>query len=161
MAVPEQFPTREIRKRKRRRRQDKLAISARLVLEDHVKGDIGIFSDDLFYDLFPEFANGGSPLSHANDEADANLELQIQMKMTIRKGGQIILRYRHGHQPRILKIQSGLLSRFDPPAGWRILRFSFLRRRLPFKDSPSHYNEMRLRNLLDIVEMGLKYKFWM
>ncbi|KAI0013490.1 peroxisomal biogenesis factor 6 [Xylariaceae sp. FL0662B] len=48
------------RKRRRRRRQDKPAISARLVLDDHVKGDIGILSDDLFADLFP----------HLQDESD-------------------------------------------------------------------------------------------
>ncbi|KAJ9157524.1 Peroxisomal biogenesis factor 6 [Pleurostoma richardsiae] len=41
------------RKRKRRRRQDKPAIAARLVLDDHVKGDVGILSEDLFADLFP------------------------------------------------------------------------------------------------------------
>ncbi|KAI2629846.1 peroxisomal biogenesis factor 6 [Hypoxylon sp. NC1633] len=41
------------RKRRRRRRLDKPAISARLVLDNHVKGDIGILSDDLFADLFP------------------------------------------------------------------------------------------------------------
>lgn len=40
------------RKRKRRR-QDKSAISAGLVLDDHVKGDVGILSEDLFADLFP------------------------------------------------------------------------------------------------------------
>lgn len=45
------------RKRKRRR-QDKSAISARLVLDDHVKGDIGILSEDLFADLFPAIAQG-------------------------------------------------------------------------------------------------------
>ncbi|RYP37840.1 hypothetical protein DL766_001328 [Monosporascus sp. MC13-8B] len=41
------------RKRRRRRRQDKPAISARLVLDDHVRGDVGVLSDDLFADLFP------------------------------------------------------------------------------------------------------------
>lgn len=41
------------RKRRRRRRQDKPSIAARLVLDDHVKGDVGILSDDLFADLFP------------------------------------------------------------------------------------------------------------
>ena len=46
------------RKRKRRRRQDKPAISARLVLDDHVKSDIGILSDDLFADLFPHLQDG-------------------------------------------------------------------------------------------------------
>lgn len=46
------------RKRKRRRRQDKPAIAARLVLDDHVKGDVGILSQDLFADLFPHLRNG-------------------------------------------------------------------------------------------------------
>ncbi len=41
------------RKRKRRRRQDKPAIASRLVLDDHVKGDVGIISEDLFKALFP------------------------------------------------------------------------------------------------------------
>lgn len=49
------------RKRKRRRRQDKPAISARLVLDDHVKGDVGIISDDLFVDLFPHLQDGKYP----------------------------------------------------------------------------------------------------
>jgi hypothetical protein len=43
-------------RRKRRRRQDKPAASARLVLDDdHANGDIGILSEDLFADLFPQF----------------------------------------------------------------------------------------------------------
>jgi peroxin-6 len=46
------------RKRKRRRRQDKPAINARLILDDHVKGDIGILSEDLFKDLFPGIDQG-------------------------------------------------------------------------------------------------------
>lgn len=37
----------------RRRRQDKPAISARLILDDHIKNDVGILSEDLFSDLFP------------------------------------------------------------------------------------------------------------
>lgn len=49
------------RKRRRRRRQDKPAISARLVLDDHVKGDVGILSDDLFVDLFPHLQDGKQP----------------------------------------------------------------------------------------------------
>ncbi|KAI1382080.1 peroxisomal biogenesis factor 6 [Hypoxylon crocopeplum] len=52
MAAPSRDPVAH-RKRRRRRRQDKPAISARLVLDNHVKGDIGILSDDLFADLFP------------------------------------------------------------------------------------------------------------
>ncbi|KAF6818574.1 peroxisomal biogenesis factor 6 [Colletotrichum sojae] len=43
-------------RRTRRRRQDKPALSARLILDDHeVRGDVGILSDDLFADLFPHF----------------------------------------------------------------------------------------------------------
>ncbi|KAF4630620.1 hypothetical protein G7Y89_g7528 [Cudoniella acicularis] len=50
--MAEQIPTPHHRKRKRRR-QDKSSITARLVLDDHVKGDVGILSEDLFADLFP------------------------------------------------------------------------------------------------------------
>lgn len=50
------------KRRNRRRRQDKPAITARLVLDDRTKGDVGIVSDDLFSDLFPHHA------SDANDE---------------------------------------------------------------------------------------------
>jgi peroxin-6 len=55
--MAEQIPIPHHRKRKRRR-QDKSAISARLVLDDHVKGDVGILSEDLFADLFPAIAHG-------------------------------------------------------------------------------------------------------
>ncbi len=55
--MEEQIHTLHTRKRKRRR-QDKPAISARLVLDDHVKGDVGILSEDLFADLFPALAQG-------------------------------------------------------------------------------------------------------
>ncbi|KAF3769043.1 nucleotide binding protein [Cryphonectria parasitica EP155] len=47
------------RKRKRRRRQDKPPVVARLVLDDHVKGDVGILSQDLFADLFPHLRLDG------------------------------------------------------------------------------------------------------
>jgi peroxin-6 len=55
--MAEQMPLLHSRKRKRRR-QDKSALSARLVLDDHVKGDVGILSEDLFADLFPALAQG-------------------------------------------------------------------------------------------------------
>lgn len=42
----------------RRRRQDKPAISARLVLDDRIKSDVGIISEDLFSDLFPYLRDG-------------------------------------------------------------------------------------------------------
>ncbi|KAJ4345356.1 peroxisomal assembly protein [Didymosphaeria variabile] len=41
------------RKRRRRRRLDRPAISARLLLDDRMKGEAGILSADLFDDLFP------------------------------------------------------------------------------------------------------------
>ncbi|SMQ45977.1 unnamed protein product [Zymoseptoria tritici ST99CH_3D7] len=48
-------------KRKRRRREDKPAISARLYLDSSFKGEIGVLSEDLVKDLFPEikFASEG------------------------------------------------------------------------------------------------------
>lgn len=45
------------RKRRRRRRQDRPCITARLVLDDHVKGDVGVLSDDMFADLFPQLVH--------------------------------------------------------------------------------------------------------
>jgi peroxin-6 len=41
------------RKRRRRRRLDRPAISARLLLDDRIKGEVGVLSEDLFNDLFP------------------------------------------------------------------------------------------------------------
>ncbi|KAF3073123.1 Peroxisomal biogenesis factor 6 [Trichoderma lentiforme] len=62
MAVSDGAPVVSHKRRNRRRRQDKPAITARLVLDDRTKGDVGIVSDDLFSDLFPHHA------SDANDE---------------------------------------------------------------------------------------------
>ncbi|KAK4195678.1 putative PEX6 peroxisomal biogenesis factor 6 [Triangularia verruculosa] len=45
------------KRRVRRRRQDKPALSARLVLDDHVKSDVGIVSEDLYAELFPHLHN--------------------------------------------------------------------------------------------------------
>ncbi|KAJ3473116.1 hypothetical protein NLG97_g10509 [Lecanicillium saksenae] len=41
----------------RRRRADKPAITSRLILDDHIKSDVGILSADLFADLFPHLRN--------------------------------------------------------------------------------------------------------
>lgn len=41
-------------KRKRRRRADKPAISARFYLDSGLKGDVGVLSEDLIQDLFPQ-----------------------------------------------------------------------------------------------------------
>ncbi|KAK4185518.1 hypothetical protein QBC35DRAFT_503448 [Podospora australis] len=51
------------RRRVRRRRQDKAAVSARLVLDDHVRSDVGIVSEDLYAELFPH-------LQESQDEDD-------------------------------------------------------------------------------------------
>ncbi|PBP17456.1 Peroxisomal biogenesis factor 6 [Diplocarpon rosae] len=52
MAEQAQIPSRK----RKRRRQDKSSISARLVLDEHVRGDVGILSEDLFAELFPALA---------------------------------------------------------------------------------------------------------
>ncbi|KAF1986093.1 AAA-domain-containing protein [Aulographum hederae CBS 113979] len=49
------------RKRRRRRRSDRPAISAHLLLDERMKDDVGILSEDLFADLFP-----GQPKSSAD-----------------------------------------------------------------------------------------------
>jgi hypothetical protein len=48
-------------RRLRRRRQDKPALTARLVLDDHIKTDVGIVSEDLFAELFPHLRDGWFP----------------------------------------------------------------------------------------------------
>lgn len=40
------------RKRRRRRRVERPAISARLLLDERLKGEEGVLSEDLFEDLF-------------------------------------------------------------------------------------------------------------
>ncbi|KAL7921069.1 AAA domain-containing protein [Trichoderma austrokoningii] len=57
MAVSDGAPVVSHKRRNRRRRQDKPAMAARLVLDDRTKGDVGFLSDDLFADLFPHLAN--------------------------------------------------------------------------------------------------------
>jgi hypothetical protein len=52
----------ERRRRRRRRRQDKPPVAARLVLDDKIKGDVGILSEDLFRELFP-YGSSMLPLS--------------------------------------------------------------------------------------------------
>lgn len=47
------------RKRRRRRRLDRPPISARLLLDDRVKGEVGVLSEDLYDDLFPGFRTKG------------------------------------------------------------------------------------------------------
>lgn len=58
MTVPGGTSVVSRKRRIRRRRQDKPAVSARLVLDDHIKGEVGILSEDLFSDLFPHVSSG-------------------------------------------------------------------------------------------------------
>ena len=44
-------------KRKRRRRADKPAISARLYLDSNLRGEVGVLSEDLVHDLYPQHGN--------------------------------------------------------------------------------------------------------
>jgi len=69
MAAPSHSPD-PSRRRRRRRRQDKAAISARLVLDGHIKGDVGILSDDLFADLFPHLREDEAADSGTTDTSD-------------------------------------------------------------------------------------------
>ncbi|CBX95277.1 hypothetical protein IAQ61_004096 [Plenodomus lingam] len=55
------------RKRRRRRRLDRPAISARLLLDDRIKGEVGILSEDLFNDLFPSSESTANSNSQASD----------------------------------------------------------------------------------------------
>lgn len=48
------------RKRRRRRRLDRPALSARILLDDRIKGEVGVLSEDLFSDLFPWSRSIGS-----------------------------------------------------------------------------------------------------
>lgn len=50
------------RKRRRRRRLDRPAISARLLLDERLKGELGVLSEDLFEDLFPGAKHAGASL---------------------------------------------------------------------------------------------------
>ena len=60
------------RKRRRRRRLDRPAISARLLLDDRMKGEVGILSDDLYGDLFPWAQEDGTACSSvASDQLDS------------------------------------------------------------------------------------------
>ena len=52
-------------KRKRRRRDDKPALSARLYLDSNLKGEIGVLSEDLLQDLFPGSGDLGDQQLHA------------------------------------------------------------------------------------------------
>jgi peroxin-6 len=48
------------KRRRRRRRLDRPPLSARLLLDDDMKGEVGVLSEDLFADLFPGFKGTGT-----------------------------------------------------------------------------------------------------
>ncbi|KAH8733011.1 hypothetical protein GQ44DRAFT_781771 [Phaeosphaeriaceae sp. PMI808] len=53
------------RKRRRRRRLDRPAISARLLLDERMKGEVGVLSEDLFGELFPALKfSASTPVQH-------------------------------------------------------------------------------------------------
>jgi peroxin-6 len=52
-------------KRKRRRREDKPAISARIFLDSSLKGEVGMLSEDLVNDLYPKHTAGDSNTLYA------------------------------------------------------------------------------------------------
>lgn len=71
------------RKRRRgRRRIDKPAISARLLLDDRLKGEHGYMSDDLLADLFPSRrASHGEDVLSAAPYTSADIVLQTSRNM--------------------------------------------------------------------------------
>jgi peroxin-6 len=60
------------KRRRRRRRLDRPAISARLLLDDRIKGEVGVLSEDLFTDLFPGFKPSGVYCVRLTCELDMN-----------------------------------------------------------------------------------------
>lgn len=72
MAAASRASTASHKRRNRRRRQDKPAISAKLVLDDHIRSDVGIVSEDLFFDLFPHLEESMLPIGHP--EASEHIE---------------------------------------------------------------------------------------
>ncbi|ROT39719.1 peroxisomal biogenesis factor 6 [Sodiomyces alkalinus F11] len=61
-------------RRRRRRRADKPAISATLLLDANIKGDVGYLSDDLFADLFPQLSHRSTQLDGDSDDASPGVQ---------------------------------------------------------------------------------------
>jgi hypothetical protein len=134
------------RKRKaRRRRQDKPALSARLVLDDHVKGDVGILSEDLFSNLFPQLALGKLPRP-PRTRPPTNQSQSMQMEPTIQHRTSYMSLWHHGLQTPPLTTQRGpLFLSFDPlPSHPRPYNSRHLLR--PSKASQSLFSKSRLRS---------------
>ncbi|KAL2154912.1 hypothetical protein VTH82DRAFT_3588 [Thermothelomyces myriococcoides] len=65
------------RRRVRRRRHDKAAVSARLILDDHIKTDVGIVSKDLVAELYPHFQDS------QDNKADQSSSLSVPLHIAI------------------------------------------------------------------------------
>ena len=131
MADPVQIPRH--RKRKRRR-QDKSPITARLVLDDHVKGDVGILSEDLFADLFPAQAHGEFALLVLR-VIIANTLQPKQMKTPPKMTRFSMLQSLPGDPPLLSKTQHGRSSLSDPRVLLHILQYNSLPHHSPCRDS--------------------------
>ena len=145
------------RKRKRRR-QDKPAISARLVLDDHVKGDVGILSEDLFADLFPTIAQGLIRFLH-RVTIIVN-ELSFQPKQTATPL-QILPKCTTSQYPLGVpltpsKTQHGLLYLSEPRALWHIRLYNSLPPPLLSKALPRPFKRYPLRNCRATAGVALK-----
>jgi len=148
------------RKRKRRR-QDKSSITARLVLDDHVKGDVGILSEDLFADLFPTKANGIGRTTGGRNKKIAN-EFQLKpTRMPRRIPKSIMLQSHHGDPLPLSKTQHGRSSRLDPLALLRIRQCNSPPLLLCSKGSLRPCRKSPLQNFRVTAEVGLRSGFWM
>ena len=162
MAMAEQIPVPHHRKRKRRR-QDKSAISARLVLDDHVKGDVGTLSEDLFADLFPAIAQGWI-ISLLKMKTIAN-RYDLQPKQTA-TALPILLKsitsqFALGDRRIPSKIQHGQLSQSERQVPWHIRLYNSLPHLLLSKSSPRPFKRYLHRNYQVTVEVALKSGYWM
>lgn len=117
----------------RRRRQDKPALPARLILDDHVKGDVGILSDDLFASLFPQGQEGiFSPFVLPKE----NTLTFIQKQNRTYRPQSIILPSRRGRQMRHPKTPRGLSCPSSDHPLSHLLHSSFHHHHRPCRASP-------------------------
>lgn len=157
---------RPCQKRKRRRRQDKPAIAARLVLDDHVKGDVGILSEDLFADLFPHLRHGKSLYTllvpNYNCASCANRATRSQMTTTapttMRRlcPTSYMLPSRPGHPMQPPTLQIGPLSPSHTPPPSRTRPCNSPRRLSPSNPLRRTSNKSRRPNYRATAEAALR-----
>lgn len=68
------YPTQGTLKRKRRRREDKPALSARLYLDSSLKGELGVVSEDILQELYPK---GPLPVQSPGKEEHINVAVTL------------------------------------------------------------------------------------